>query len=98
MIPLCDWHAQSARRYGLTRERYVELLSGPCACCLVAPAAHIDHDHACCPGKRSCGACVRAGLCASCNLAAGWATGQNLTRVLRARAWLDSLTTTERTA
>jgi len=29
---------------------------------------HIDHDHACCPGKRSCGKCVRGALCRFHNL------------------------------
>lgn len=24
---------------------------------------HVDHDHACCPGERSCGACIRGVLC-----------------------------------
>src|ERR1035437_134914 len=30
-------------------------------------ALAVDHDHKCCPGKKSCGKCVRGILCDDCN-------------------------------
>jgi Recombination endonuclease VII len=29
--------------------------------------ACVDHDHACCPGRRSCGSCIRGLLCRHCS-------------------------------
>lgn len=32
---------------------------------------HVHHDHACCPGDRTCGECVVAILCGACNVGMG---------------------------
>lgn len=69
---------------GMTESLYEEMLSkqgGVCAICSEPPPEgkhlKVDHDHSCCPsfvnGKRSksCGKCVRALLCHSCNLGLG---------------------------
>jgi hypothetical protein len=36
-----------------------------------ARVLHVDHDHLCCPGKKSCGSCNRSLLCGACNHAIG---------------------------
>ena len=45
---------------------------GLCAICLAPPTdgvhLHVDHDHVCCSGKRSCGHCVRGLLHGACNI------------------------------
>lgn len=63
-------------RYGLTAEKaaaLVEGYGGKCPVCLRVPAVWaVDHDHACCPGKFSCGSCVRGLLCRPCNRGLGY--------------------------
>lgn len=61
------------RRYGLTESEYEwiwRLQDGKCSICS-DPATHVDHDHACCGGNRSCGMCVRGLLCRDHNLMIG---------------------------
>ena len=84
-----------ANRYGMTVERYYEMLdeqSNTCAICRQPPSEnerlHVDHDHACCAGKKSCGRCVRGLLCAHCNNGIGRFTDEPA--LLRAAAtYLD---------
>ena len=61
-------------RFGLTIEDYDTMLNdcdGVCPACKRALPLHIDHDHGCCPGKQSCGKCIRGLLCGPCNRALG---------------------------
>ena len=62
-------------RYRMTVERFEQILAdqgGVCAICGTDEPGgtgtwHIDHDHTCCPGRKSCGKCIRGLLCARCN-------------------------------
>lgn len=64
-------------KYGLNLERFAAMLAaqgGGCAICGLSNGERqmcVDHDHACCPGKASCGDCVRGLLCTQCNAALG---------------------------
>jgi Recombination endonuclease VII len=46
-----------------------------CAICFEPPEKNkwlvVDHDHKCCPGKKSCGKCIRGLLCDKCNTGIG---------------------------
>ena len=67
------------RKYGLTPEKYDDILlsqNSACAICHTkdsgSRAWHVDHDHSCCPGRNSCGKCVRGLLCNLCNTGLGY--------------------------
>lgn len=72
--PAHAWAKRLWTRYRLSVGQFFTLLDaqeGRCAVCGTDEpgdgAWHVDHDHACCPGRRSCGRCVRGLLCAHCN-------------------------------
>ena len=67
------------RTYGLTVAAYDQIWEeqrGRCAICGKAEERlgrrfSVDHNHACCPGPKSCGECVRGLLCGNCNVGLG---------------------------
>ncbi len=66
------------QRWGMTAHAIAQRAEaqGGCAICSNGPGAKgwcVDHDHGCCPGGQSCGACIRGILCGSCNLMLGLA-------------------------
>lgn len=71
----CNRLASKLSMYKLTLEEFNKLTSkynGGCYICgRIGNVMHIDHDHSCCPGKRTCGRCTRGYLCPSCNHAIG---------------------------
>ena len=71
--------AHLQRTFKMTPEQYEQRLAkqgGVCAMCGEPPGERllvIDHDHACCPGRNSCGDCVRGLICHRCNVVVGQA-------------------------
>ncbi len=63
--------------YNITPEQWNEYAIDGCNICGAETGEetdrnlHVDHDHKCCPGKRSCGKCVRGVVCNRCNTAMG---------------------------
>lgn len=77
-------------QYGLTREEYQRIMSGPCGICGQRVARmHMDHDHNCCPGTRTCGKCIRGVLCHRCNLGLGFYEGWFIENRDAALAWIE---------
>lgn len=80
---VCRWFL----RHNTTRETLLALQGSvkmECAVCRSRDDLVIDHDHGCCPGPNSCGACVRGLLCNGCNAAEGFLrTAVNAERLAR---------------
>lgn len=72
--------SQRKRLYKLSEEEAHKLFDtqqGKCAICakpleFYSKYTHLDHDHSCCPGQKSCGQCVRGFLCSYCNKGLGF--------------------------
>jgi hypothetical protein len=68
-----------AAMYRMAPEDYLRLLREQMFCCAICrrhvleegQALAVDHDHACCPGERTCGTCTRGLLCKRCNMRLG---------------------------
>ena len=64
-------------KFGISLARWEEIFSEQCGACYMCGDAldrrhiHVDHSHACCPGDRSCGSCVRGLACRWCNQGIG---------------------------
>ena len=93
--------AYNLAKFGIGIDKYNEMWlaqEGRCAACqrpegeCGSTRLAVDHDHACCPGKRSCGSCVRALLCAACNTALGL-LGDDPRRIAALQAYVSSGTT-----
>ena len=57
-----------------TYNKVLEEQGGVCAICkgTWSKVLVVDHDHDCCPEEKTCGNCLRALLCGSCNAGLGW--------------------------
>ena len=86
--------AMLKQNYGLAPEEYDGMLrsqGNACAICRTTESGardwHVDHDHACCPGRKTCGQCVRGILCHRCNAGLGYFR-DNTTNMARAIEYL----------
>lgn len=73
------------KQYSITGEQYDLLLASQGNVCAICKRPEtqlhstskevlnlsVDHDHACCPGYKSCGKCIRGLLCHRCNRTIG---------------------------
>lgn len=85
-----DGLTSSCRRCTRTQHHRADpsmALGKRCQICRRRAELAIDHDHACCPGRASCGKCVRGKLCRGCNQGLG-SFGDDPARLLEAVAYL----------
>lgn len=86
--PIFEKDRRLQANYNITLDDYLTILSNQDYHCALCPRKTgdkdqwlaVDHDHNCCPGKRSCGLCIRGLLCPDCNRKLGHIENQ---------PWLD---------
>lgn len=64
-----DYHLRL--KYLITLDEFIKMSENGCEICGDKPerSLHVDHDHKCCRGDKTCGDCVRGILCNKCNKA-----------------------------
>jgi len=81
------------RSHGLSLGEYESIASAQEGCCAICgkwtEVLHIDHDHSCCPGGKSCGKCCRGLLCIRCNGGLG-CFGDEIKSLKNAITYLES--------
>ena len=83
-------------RLNLTSEQYNEIFNRQGGCCAVCGSHQstlrrslaVDHDHSCCPGRKTCGKCIRGLLCDNCNFLIGHAKN-SVEILLKAAKYLE---------
>lgn len=90
-----DRRTRLKRQYNLELSQYLNILilqNGVCKICKRTDpsdkALAVDHDHDCCPGRTSCGKCVRGLLCGPCNKMLGY-LNDDVQRLNDAKRYLE---------